>query len=506
MPPRVEPPKTFEELAALVKQMKEKAAAPKPPRTKPAKLPPVAKPEPPPGFGPDIRPALSPTAFLQQRVRGCFEEVTMIGVQRAPLLGDPWRTARILERRMLACIDAIVVHGPPGDRDDRSARPRCAPQGSVACLRDRDDPRVPLRPGHVGHGGAGLRGLRVRRSATRRAAGGGAEGRATPLPAAAAAHLPFGPRSRPPRPRHRRARVPGNGDAGRAGASWERRAAGRGGGTAVARPDAGIPAFGPPSTPPSSDRRHRSGSRRGWRWSSARDYRAVGSLRDALDAEAEDEAGSAASLLGIVAGPDDAKLLLERAVATPTRASVAAVGWAGSKAAMPALMKLLQHKDEPVVLAAAYALDRMTNAGLYEDAIVEAEEIMVPDMPEPDLGEKKPPPLAKVVSDPRDMPGPAVDRHAAATVDRPPPMGGLVEGESGELRGEASSSPRLPVHALHLVARARPVAVHTGRASLAPLGARRPHGRQRPLRHPRLRRHPGGIGRGLGDARPQRFR
>jgi hypothetical protein len=144
------------------------------------------------------------------------------------------------------------------------------------------------------------------------------------------------------------------------------------------------------------------------------DYRAVASLRGVLHLEGE-EGLAAASLLGIVAGPSEAQLLIENAVAAPTRASVAAVGWAGSKAAFPALMALLRHKDEPVVLAAAYALDRMSNAGLYEDAIVEADEIMVPDIPEPDLGDKKPPPLAKVVSDPRDLPAePSTD-----TLQRP---------------------------------------------------------------------------------------
>jgi len=90
------------------------------------------------------------------------------------------------------------------------------------------------------------------------------------------------------------------------------------------------------------------------------------------------------------------------------------VGWAGSKAALPALMALLLHRDEPVVLAAAYALDRMTHAGLYEDAVVEAEEIMVSDVPEPDLGDP-PAPLARVVSDPRDLPAePSTD-----TLQRP---------------------------------------------------------------------------------------
>ena len=113
LPPRFERPKTFEELERVTKQMKEMALAPKPPRTRAVKPPPPPRPEPPPGFALDVRPALSEARFLQERVRGCFEEMTMIGVQRAPLLGDPWRTSRVLERRMLASIDAIVALGPP---------------------------------------------------------------------------------------------------------------------------------------------------------------------------------------------------------------------------------------------------------------------------------------------------------------------------------------------------------------------------------------------------------
>ncbi len=405
MPPHVEPPKTFEELAALVKQMKEKAAAPKPPRTKPAKLPPAPKPEPPPGFALDIRPALSPMDFLQQRVRGCFEEVTMIGVQRAPLLGDPWRTARILERRMLACIDAIVSMGPPAiamiealvlDAPLKDPSRVFGIAMTLGCLSGRDTLAMAERafaafefedPQHAAQLAAALK--------------------LVPHP-----YLPLSLRTflSDPDPARRALAIDvlayrgmatpeelgraGNDEPPVAAAALPWLALKRHQGVRAAI-DAAIDG---PTVP------LRIAARVAMVLSA--DYRAVSSLREALDAEAEDEAASAASLLGIVAGPDDAKLLLERAAERPTRPSVAAVGWAGSKAAMPVLMKLLQHKDEPVVLAAAYALDRMTNAGLYEDAIVEAEEIMVPDVPEPDLGEKKPPPLARVVSDPRDLPGP----------------------------------------------------------------------------------------------------
>src|SRR5262249_43133647 len=61
----------------------------------------------PPGFVPVLDPAISEREFIHARTRECFEEVAMIGSQRAPLLGDPWRTSTVLERRMLASIDAL---------------------------------------------------------------------------------------------------------------------------------------------------------------------------------------------------------------------------------------------------------------------------------------------------------------------------------------------------------------------------------------------------------------
>jgi hypothetical protein len=146
------------------------------------------------------------------------------------------------------------------------------------------------------------------------------------------------------------------------------------------------------------------------------DMRSVGALRQALDATAE-ESDAAASLLGIVCGPAEAELLIARAQSAPSRPSVAAVGWTGSVAAIPALMALLRHDDDAVILAAAYALDRITNAGLHEDVVVEADEIMAPDVPEPDLGDGKPP-LARVVSDPRDLPAqPSTDTLRRPSTD-----------------------------------------------------------------------------------------
>jgi HEAT repeat protein len=411
VPPRFERPKTFEELERITKQMRETALAAK---TAPAKVlepPPVRPADPPLGFAQDVRPALSEARFLKERVRGCFEEVAMVGVQRAPLLGDPWRGSRVLERRMLASIDAIVAMGPQAlvaledlvlDAPLKDPSRVFAIAMILGCVTGRDTLAMAERvfaafelddPQHAAQLGAALklvphpslplslrtflsdpdsgrRALAIDVLAYRGMATQGELARAaTDEPDVAAAALPWLALSR-----HADVR------------------------SAIdAAVDGPVPSL-------------RTAARLAMVLSG--DFRAVAALRGALDQDEED-AAPAMSLLGVVAGPSDAALLVRNAVDAPTRASVAAIGWAGSKESIPALMALLLHKDEPVVLAAAYALDRITHAGLYEDAIVEAEEIMVPDVPEPDLGDK--PALAREVSDPRDLPAePSTD-----TLQRP---------------------------------------------------------------------------------------
>jgi hypothetical protein len=415
VPPQIERPKTFEELERVVKQMKERASAPKPPRLKPEKALPAPLPESPPGFAIKIRPALTEVEFLRERVRSCFEEVTMIGVQRAPLLGDPWRTARILERRMLASIDSIVSMGPPAlaylealifDAPLKDPSRVFGIAMVLGCVTGRDTLAMAERvfaafelddPQHAAQLGAALK--------------------LVPHP-----YLPLSLRTFLSDPDSARRALAIDVLAYRGMATREE----------LARAGSDEPTVAAIALPWLALSRHpgvraaidaaiegpvakvRMAARLAMVLSG--DFRTVTSLREALDAEEEEEAAAAVSLLGIVAGPPEAELLIKNAVAAPTRASVAAVGWAGSKAAFPALMALLRHKDEPVVLAAAYALDRMSNAGLYEDAIVEADEIMVPDIPEPDLGDgPKAPALARMVSDPRDLPAePSTD-----TLQRP---------------------------------------------------------------------------------------
>ncbi|GAC1561821.1 MAG: hypothetical protein NVS3B10_19440 [Polyangiales bacterium] len=112
--------------------------------------------------------------------------------------------------------------------------------------------------------------------------------------------------------------------------------------------------------------------------------------------------------LGVLCESRDAERLFERAKATPTEPLIAALGWAGLGATIPFLIALLAGSaKKPVKIAAAYALDRITGAQLYEPFELEPEKFLIPDLPEPEVGEPSPnrAPLAQVVSDPRDVPG-----------------------------------------------------------------------------------------------------
>jgi hypothetical protein len=424
-PPALERPKTFEALAAAVKTLKERAGARSAPASDPtAALPgtetrPAVPPEPPFGFAEDVGRVESEEQFVRARVRDCFEEVAMIGVQRAPLLGDPWRTAQILERRMLAAIDAIVAMGPPAlralepltfDAPLKDPARVFALSMVLGCVHGRDALAIaervffalePSDPAHAPHFAAALKLVPHADVplALRTWLAGDEAHRALAIDVLAYREMAT--------------------DEEIARAAVDEPAV-----AAVALPWLGLRRG--PTLPEALDRglasddvRLRIAARRAMMLSG--DRRTGPALRTALSLDGV-EGETAASWLGLVAGANDAAALLERALATPSRALVTAVGWAGSPAAVPALIGLLGSGDEAVVLAAAYALDRLTHAGLYEEAIVDADEIQAPDVPEPavdlDDGEAPRPPLARLVSDPRDLPAqPATETLRRPTID-----------------------------------------------------------------------------------------
>lgn len=422
-PEPIPPPKTFEELDAAIEEMKRRAestrrqiaerTAPKP-ADEPAKLPPAP---PPPGFTAEIPPVQSEADFVRARAREHFEEITMIGSQRAPLLGDPWRHALTLERRMLNSIDALAAMGQvalaslePLVLDSPAKDPARAFGIGIAlgCFAGRDALAAAERvawglrqndPESLGHLADALKlvphdrlhlALRTMLSDADPAMRGVAidvlayRGLATPddlaraavdAPQVAAKALPWAALARSPALNDGVAQALGSGDAAAVRGAWLAMALGGHAQASLV-------------------------------------------LSNALSGE---DGELAALLLALSGDARDADVLLSAAVAKPSRPLVTAVGWAGAADHVVSLMNFLEHDDKAVQLAAAYALERVTGAGLWESAEVPAEEIDVPEPPDPDMGEPKPVKLARLVSDPRDLPSepsPDVVQQPTTSVDR----------------------------------------------------------------------------------------
>ncbi len=120
-PPTVEPPAAdlpaaqrvalLRERASRLKEeaarKREEAAAARAARGRTA---PAAAP--PPGFVAGTRGPITPARRVERRAREMFEEVTLAGLQRTPLLGDEWRSMDVVDQRMLRAVDALVALGP----------------------------------------------------------------------------------------------------------------------------------------------------------------------------------------------------------------------------------------------------------------------------------------------------------------------------------------------------------------------------------------------------------
>ncbi|XXX81289.1 hypothetical protein WMF30_21245 [Sorangium sp. So ce134] len=421
-PPPIPRPKTFEELKAAVEALKKQAPAPGAlPGAAEARPPPARRDEPaarpaPPGFAGEIGAAIDDLAFLRARARECFEEVAMVGMQRAPLLGDPFRGALVLERRMLAAIDVIAAIGAPAlEHVPRLAAEAPVKDPSLAfasamvlgCFAGRDAlaaaEHALLRSDRdrafIDALGAALklvphellpvalRGLLREREPLVRAMAidvlayrglatedelvAAASDEAAPVAARALHHLGCGPSQRLPELIQRALAAE---DPALREAAW----------TAMAL----------------SDHPHASIT-----------------LQSAMEAP---EGGDAAALLLAIAGDEaDARHLVARAFEAPRGGLVAAVGWTGAASAVPPLIDLLERDvDKAVKLAAAYALERITGAEMWEEVPVEDEEIVVADPPDPDVGEPRELKLAQLVSDARDLPpAPAPEVVEQPTVD-----------------------------------------------------------------------------------------
>jgi hypothetical protein len=108
---------------------------------------------------------------------------------------------------------------------------------------------------------------------------------------------------------------------------------------------------------------------------------AIDHLREQLDGDP----GWAAPWLASLSGREDGERIVEHALRNPSAATLAACAVAGLPV-VDRLMPLLSHDDTAIALSTAQALDRITGAGLRAIVEVPAEQLLVPDLPEPSTG------------------------------------------------------------------------------------------------------------------------
>lgn len=116
-----------------------------------------------------------------------------------------------------------------------------------------------------------------------------------------------------------------------------------------------------------------------------------------------DSSGQAWLLLALYGERKHADDMLAAFTQSPTAVLAYALGWAGLGGSVPILIAALASEDPTLKGAIAMALERITGAGLFEEVPIAPERAMTPDVPEPTL-EPSPPGLASELGDTRDAP------------------------------------------------------------------------------------------------------
>ncbi|WP_437275415.1 hypothetical protein WME90_29755 [Sorangium sp. So ce375] len=399
-------PRTFDELAAMAEAMRRLAAERRmalvrPARPAPRPVEPVSAGEAaPPGFAFAPSAAISEGDFVRRWARACFEEIGMLGVQRAPLPGDDWRSCRALELRMVAVIDALAALGPTAIAHIETLAldaPTADPMRVFAaamiggCIEGRDTlacaERVLLRfgPGDPVVAEAFLSAMKLAPSpclpSSLRALSTSSERGCRAIAVELLAYRGWlTPAELEELSDEEDARVFACGLLALAAAKhpscdWalER---------ALAHESLDVQAAGLDAMLIAAHGRAAEAARRA----------AQGALGD-----------QALVRLALVAGEEDARWLLERMQRSPTPPAVEAVGWAGLVEAIPSLLDLLERAEKEVALAAGAALDRLLGASLVEEMEIDSaalqDVVVIDPNPEALRGRR---PLAEMVGDPRD--------------------------------------------------------------------------------------------------------
>jgi hypothetical protein len=372
---------------------------------KPEPEPAALVPPTPDGFAEPIPEPTSPYDFVRARLRDCFEEVAMLGSQRQPQLGDPWRTISFLDKRLLNNLDAVASLGAAaihGIEDLVADSPVKDPSRGFAaafllgCIEGRDSLAAAERI--IRHLGAddpevweyAVQALRL-----------------VPHP-----HLDLAMRTLlrdyDPAIRSlalevlvRREMVSVaelatlvNDDA-----------------AAVVRVALPALAVGAPRHPDLSTRIVEAEAtvgleRAAWLAMalSAHPRAASGPEHKLSDEELGDDAALALALVCDLTATARIRAACRE---QPRPALARALGWCGdAEHDVPFLIELLRNDDDELQDACARALDRICAAELYEEVEIDPEELIIPEPQTPDMGALDPPKLAQEVSDPRDEPSP----------------------------------------------------------------------------------------------------
>jgi hypothetical protein len=422
-PPALPPPTSLSELATMIEQIKARAEAQQKAHAAMMQkgLAPAAPPAAPVSeiFVRDVPAKLAPAAFVAQRARDLLEEVAMLGMQRMPLLGDPFRSVQFLERRMICALDAMAALGPV----------------ALASIEDRilDSPvKDPSRVFAAAFVLGCMEGRDALGAATRIARAFGvikpdvAEAFADGLKLATGTRIGTVARVWLQDPDEAMRSIAVDVLAYRREIDEEAllQAASSSSARVVRK---ALPPLGAmfPRQPGLHDAiaRARESEDPALR-EAAFTAMTLSGNPDApyAIARALDTDESLAIPLALVGSANDAQRLFDLAKAKPTEPLLLALGWAGAGETIPFLMSVLGQKKMELRVAAANALDRITGARLYEAIEVPPEKTVVEEPPTPsvDLGGAKPPSLAKQVSDPRDEPSEgAADVLELPTVDLP---------------------------------------------------------------------------------------
>lgn len=372
--------------------------------------------EPRAGFVPGRHRALTVDEVVTDRARRCFEDVAALGMMRAPQLGEAWRTMATIDARMLAAVDAIVGLGPSA----LGALERFVVDAPAK------DPTRGFAIAMVGGSIEGRDGLAVLERCM--AFLGMSEPENARAVANALALVPNPDVTTLLRrwlvdedPAHRSLAVEVLARRGEASAEELTRA------LADDAPEVIAATLIPAALArlPELARRaeellvHTSEdvmAALAWALVLGEAPFALSRLRDWLGTPREEPALLPIALAG---ERDDVEGIGKLAEKKMTRARITALGFGGAVSSVALLLRFLREgKDDEAKLAAAFALQRLTDAPLFDDTSIPPEKIDVPEPDEPEDPAPERTSVAKRVSDPRDLPSDgSPDRAILPSVD-----------------------------------------------------------------------------------------